>query len=623
MWLSLLLFSCVCGIFGEGIEILRLRYAGIALAGLDLRLTLAVAYALLAAALYLGASLFGVGWRTRIAAMMFAVAVFVPWANFEFLPAAGSAKSLFGSVLVALVSGGVGWTVARIPRIAAAAVFVLGIVANVEWTDASGRPVATAVKRPTADAPNLVVILIDTLRADHLGVYGYDRPTSPRIDAIARNSVVFNRAVAQAAWTKPSVASLFTGRFVHNHGVIRSRDTLGTDMPTIATLVSGAGYRTAGFSSNPWITPEFRFDRGFDEFESGRAMGPQLTNLYRTIRRVERLLKRFGLRPPIASSVFGWAGRSNSGNAERDEQLVASVVEWLAGAGDRNPFFIYVHLIGPHDPYDPPQRFADAFARSREPAPHLPPPRVQTIFERAEAMPDAARDRMVDQYDGAIAHADYLVGRIDDQLHRLGLVDDTILVIVSDHGEEFYEHGNWRHGNQLYDEVVRVPMLVRLPGGQATVRRDPAMLVDLLPTVVDLLGVPVAAEGLGAIDGRPLFPAPAAFDQSTFSEHWWFQGGTYVSQAAARNGFKLTSTRDEAGGRQREELYDLRRDPGERNDMSGSAEARDEEIVGLRTVLADLADDGVAEAGGKVRKIDSETAERLRALGYLGDARRN
>ncbi len=613
MWPLVVIFAVVCGLYGEGFEVLRLRWAGIAMPGLGLRLTLLIAYAGLAAVAWLVARLVARRWQYRLAAALFAAMLAVPWVNFEFLPAAGSLRSVIGTGVAALVAGSLGWLLAGVPRAATLLAVVLAIGVNWQAAGADAPRRTDAPRSGLAGRLNLVVVLIDTLRADHLGVYGYERPTSPRIDGIARDSVVFERAIAQAAWTKPSVASLFTGRFVHAHGVIRSRDVLAAGLPTLATALDDAGYETAAFSGNPWITPEFRFDRGFDHFESGRAMGPQLTNLYRAVRRCESLLRRLGMPLRISNLIFRWAGRSNTGNAERDEAQNAEVRRWLAAADQQRPFFLYVHLIGPHDPYDPPERFAVAFARSPQKAPRLPPPRVQTVFESAEAMDPAELERLIDQYDAAIAHSDTLVGEIYDDLERLGLLTNTVFVVTADHGEEFYEHRNWRHGNQLYDEVVRVPLLMRIPGLPAGRRSDPAMLVDLFPTLLKVLEI----EGVEKVDGRPLFPPPEAVDQVTFSEHWWFQGGDYVARAVGRNGLKLMSARDDRSGRANEELYDLRRDAAERENLVASASGP--EVDALRTLASALAGAPAPAAGGQVEGLDSETIERLKRLGYLKD----
>ena len=581
-------------------------------------LTLLVSYAAIGAGCLVAASVLG-GKRIRSAAALFAIAVLVPWANFELLPAAGSFTSIAGSVAVAVIAGLFGWGLAAFPRMSAGLILLLAAVANFPFGRAAGGGIE-AETMVASGKPNLLLILVDTLRADHLGVYGYERPTSPRIDGFAEQATRFDRAVAQAAWTKPSVASIFTGRYVHRHGVTRSLDALGDDLPTLAEVLRRAGYRTVAFSANPWITPEFRFSRGFDEFESGRAMGPQLTNLYRTARRIESLSKRTGLRLPLSGWVFRWAGRENSGNAERDEAQAASVIEWLRSADQKQPFFLYVHMIGPHDPYDPPREFAEAFARSSSPAPRLPPPRVQTTFEHAESLDREDLVRLIDQYDAAIAHADSLVGQMLDQLAALGLAEDTVVVVTSDHGEEFYEHSNWRHGNQLYDEVVKVPLLFRIPGGdRGVVRHDPAQLVDILPTALDLLGVD-APDGT---DGRALFPEPPSVDQATLSEHWWFDGGNYVAQAVARSGLKLQSTRDQGKGRESEELFDLFHDRHERTNLLDADGYPESDLAALRALLGQLGGSGVSEDRETLEEIDPTTRERLRRLGYFDDEKRN
>jgi len=619
--LNVILFAVVCGLFGEALELGRLRAAGLPIPGVGLRVTLFAAYAATGVAASLLASLAG-SRRWKAAAALFAIALVVPWANFELLPAAGSARSILGSVAVALVAGVVGWWVAAVPRAATIAALALAIAANVEVPSSliaskpSGPDAISAVGRP-----NLVVVLIDTLRADHLGVYGYDRPTSPRLDAFAREGVRFERTVAQAPWTKPSVASLFTGRYVHRHGVIGSLDALDSDLPTLATVLQAAGYQTAAFSANPWITPEFRFDRGFSEFESGRAMAAQLTNLYRTVRRVENVLKRVGLSVPLGTWVFHWAGRENTSNRDRDEAQARAVVDWLGKVGGEAPFFLYVHMIGPHDPYDPPEEFARAFARSTDEAPTLPPARVQTVFEKAEPLNADTLTRLVDQYDAAIAHADSLVGSILDQLAASGLAASTAVIVTSDHGEEFYEHGNWRHGNQLYDEVVRVPLLIRGPGVErGVVRSDPAMLVDILPTALALVDVKPSAEVLADVDGRSLLPAPGGLEPSTFTEHWWLQGGTYVAQAIERGGLKLQTARDEGRNRAGEQLYDLRRDAAETENLLEGGTFAASELEELRALLATRSGTEIRGSGDTLNEIDPETRERLRNLGYLDDA---
>lgn len=612
----ILLFAAICGLVGEGVEVWRLRSAGLAMPGLGLRLTLFGLYAAAGGGAAFLAAVFGRR-RWRLAAALFAVVLIVPWANFDLLPDAGSTRSIVGSLAIAAVAAVFAWGMAGIPRLSATVLVSIALAGNLSWPQRSLSP---AVRQTDAgDRPNIVLFLVDTLRADHLGAYGYERPTSPNMDRLAGQGVRFERVVAQAPWTKPSVASMFTGRFVHGHGVVRSLDTLPTDLPTLAGVLSSVGYRTAAFSANPWITPEFRFDRGFAEFESGRAMGPQLTNAYRAVRRSEAVLKRVGLTLPVSGWLFRWAGRDNVSNTARDAALTRSVIEWLDSTRkDTSPFFLYIHMIGPHDPYDPPESFARAFARSEREPEQLTPPRVETSFERAQELPADRLTRLIDQYDAAIAHADSLVGTMLDEIDRRGLADNTVIVLTSDHGEEFYEHGNWRHGNQLYDEVVRVPLLVRDPRGpRGSVRSDAAMLIDVMPTLLTLAGI--GSEDTPEMDGRPLFSGTEPGQRPTFAEHWWFEGGNYVARAVEVGGLKLISAHDEGRGRSGEELYDLRSDAAERFDLLSGGTAPEGQLADLRQVMGHLGGVGPREAVATLDGIDAATEERLRRLGYLGD----
>jgi arylsulfatase A-like enzyme len=607
------------GLLGQSVEVLRLEMGGMAATDWRLRVSLFAAYGAAAFFLSLVASFLSepVQAARRRAIAAFGVLLILPWLNFDYLPRFFSWRTWAGSAVAVVVIVAAARAVVRVPRIATAAVLALAVAAN-----------AFGVLRPLRETPAIrsqasggprspvVLVLIDTLRADHLGVYGYERPTSPNLDRLAGSAVVFEDAVAQAAWTKPSTASLLTGTYVHRHGVISTRDALGTRFRTLAEMLSREGYRTAGFSANPWITPEFGFDRGFGHFVSQHAMGPQLTNLYRLLARVQRAARRLGVRVQLTRWVFSGAAVINPSNSERDELLAEEVSAWIdEHAGE--PFFLYVHLIGPHDPYDPPEEHVRPFLDPEWDGRRLlrqPPPRVQSIFERAEALPEVERAGLIAQYDGAISFADSLLGRIAQALDRHGILDETLLIVTSDHGEEFYEHGNWRHGNQLYGEVVRVPLVVRLPGRLPAGRRsDPAMLIDVVPSVVGLLGL---VPGDAAWDGRDLFAPAEDPVRPVFAEHWRFEGGRYMSRMVVRDGLKLCETRDEVHGLSRFELYDLGRDPREETDMLGNGRTMDRNgASGLETLLASFGVEG-PESSGRAVDVGRSTEERLRALGY-------
>lgn len=613
----MLWFFLAGGLFAETIEILRLQSGGVA--GDDWRLvaTLWGVYGVAAfacsglARLVAGSS----SGRLRIASVLFGALVFLPWFNFDYFPALLSPRSLIGTgvtlVLVAVAAG----AIARFPRTALIVVVVLGVGANaLALRSARSRSVNGPRGEAAPGAPNIVVVLIDTLRADHVGTYGYARPTTPHIDRLAQDAVVFEQVFAQGPWTKPSVASLLTGTYVHRHGVVTSRDALGDAHFTLAQALRERGYFTAAFSANPWITREFGFDRGFDHFEGPRAMGMQLTNFYRLTARVQRRLGRLGWRNDLSGLLLQASGRVNPTNAERDRTLVEQFADWIASAPPA-PFFVYVHLIGAHDPYDPPEEYAALFRPAGvERAPRLPPPRVQSIFERAQAMAEPERAALIAQYDGAVRFADAMAGRVWEEIERRGFAGRSVLVLCADHGEEFLEHGNWRHGNQMYQEVVRVPLIVRRPGqaGGQVRRTDPAMLVDLFPTLLGMAG----GGRPGGLDGQNLFLSPSP-DRPIYAEHWRFEGGEYSSRAVLKNGLKLIHTRDNArGGQRREELYELGEDPGEQRDRMLDAEVIfGDRAEDLRTSLASL---GALSTSGRVPqvKIAEATCERLKALGY-------
>ena len=608
------MFVVACGLLAESVEVTRIQAGGILPPGLELRAALFVAYAVLAGLLLGIATLISRRRAVTLAGTGFALFVVLPWLNIAFLPRFDSPQSMLGNaaavVLVALCAP----FVLRLRRTVAVAILLFGLAVNLSpLLRASGSAVGKSAQHAALPF-NVMVVLIDTLRADHLGAYGYSRPTSPNFDALARDGVLFDRTTSQAAYTKASVASLMTGLFVHNHGVIASGDALGTDHVTLAEAMRRRGYHTVAFSSNPWITPEFHFDRGFDDFESGRATVPQLTALYKMLKWFDHSLGGYGMRTNLSGLAF-WGASANLSNSERDRMLTDGVVDWIGAQGD-DPFFLYVHLIGPHDPYDPP---ADYARRFHEPewdgriGRSIRPARVATIFEVADPLDERVRTAMIGQYDAAIAYADTQLGRLIEALRTSGKLDRTLVVVTADHGEEFYEHHNWRHGNQLYNEVVHVPLAFRLPGRLTPTRRDDlAMLVDVFPTVVNLVDPSPLEKGL---DGRPLF-AEADGVPAAFAEDWWLEGGTYVSRMVRQGSLKLQVTRDDARGLQRRELYNLSTDAAEQRNLLENPDAVSEKDEGqLQSLLAHLGDK-VSGASAVSVDVDPSTKERLRQLGY-------
>ncbi len=330
--------------------------------------------------------------------------------------------------------------------------------------------------------PNLVLISVDTLRADRLGIYGYSvRPTSPRLDAWARRGVVFESAVATAPWTLPSHVSMLTGTGALAHGV-NYRLPAPESLPFLAEILRARGYSTAAWTGGSWLAPRYGFAQGFDVYRAWTAPDD-------------------------------WDGELAA--------HVEAASEWLASAAVE-PFFLFFHTFETHAPYVPREPFYDRWARAAgvRGAPiriydRLLPPLAEEGFalrkqlaagRDGEAVFGASPDELLQvgvAYDSGVAYADRQLGRLLDALEARGLAERTVVVLTSDHGESLGEEGLVSHGH-LHDSNLRVPLVLALPEGGARGTRIPTQisLADLVPTVLDLLGLPVP----GGLDGRSLSP---------------------------------------------------------------------------------------------------------------------
>ncbi len=435
------------------------------------------------------------------------------------------------------------------------------------WSRSPESPVEGAGSRPTgppAGTP-VVVYLIDTLRRDRLGCYGYRREVSPRIDAFAARATLLRHAVAQSSWTKPSVASLFTGVWPPVHGATGWRSRLPDGLTTLAEALGGAGYRTAAFLTNPNVIESFGMLQGFDEWEKNLRMPSAEVN----------------------SLVFDWLGRE----------------------GGAEPFFLYVHTVDPHAPYDPPEPYRSRFAPTADEMPSWTP---HWKWPR-EALP-----YLSDLYDGEIAANDASFGELLDHLRELGLYDRALIVLTSDHGEAFKEHGRWRHGNDLHFGTLDVPLMIKLPGQlEGAVVDLPVQHADLLPTILDAVDLPVPA----AVEGRSLLPVLEAKGRDETPRPVFSHldlGRNPHQQSVVVGEWKLVRSRSRRQpGPWSFQLYRWRDDPRESLDLAG------ERPVTAAALSAEI-DRHLARSAGALEEgedavIDRETEEALRALGYLED----
>ena len=428
-----------------------------------------------------------------------------------------------------------------------------------------------------AKPPHVLIFLVDTLRADRLGCYGYDRPTSPNIDRFAAGAVRFEHAVAQSSWTRPSTASILTGLYPHNHGARSRNHVLARDVAYLPEVLRSIGYRALGVSSNSIAGPTFGFRRGFSHFKQ-----------------LPENLSSPGIHIPV------W-------------RVVNETLEWLERIGPEDSFFVFMHAMDPHAPYYPPEPHRSRFA------PDAPAGALGKNMGRLQPF---EIPHLSDLYDAEIAAVDEHFGRLLEELDRRGLLDDTLVVFVSDHGEEFQDHGNHGHGSNLYREQIHVPLIVQLPARlRAAVERsvveEQVQQIDVAPTILEAIGRP----GLIETDGRSLLPLMRS--QGSREEH-------RIAMSDLRNDGeavdallleendeprrKLIDYRSASFG-QTHQLFDTTNDPDELHNLR----AREPHWAGYLRALGRLMRRGSRQQlePGLEPDMPPEQRRALEALGYL------
>jgi arylsulfatase A-like enzyme len=404
---------------------------------------------------------------------------------------------------------------------------------------------ACTARGPMPRPSNVLIVTLDTTRADRLPAYGDQSASMPALDRLAREGVVFDNATTVAPLTLTAHTSLFTGLYPTRHGVRDNADApLDRALPTLAEVLKGHGFRTAAFVGSSVLAAGRGLSRGFDVYGDVDAGGA------RTPGRLRR-----------------------PGN-----EVVDAALAWL-NAGDDSPFLLWVHLYDAHAPYRPPEPYRSRYA--------------------------------ADPYEAAIAFADSQVARIVDALDARHQLDRTAIVVAADHGESLGQHGEDEHGIFLYDSVMHVPLLVRMPGIAPRRISSVTSLVDVMPTILDALGItPVSADGISLLPAiRGSTPPP---DRSLYTESLYPQRFGWSPLRALRDGrFKLIDA-------PRPELYDLEADPFEQQN-----------IYADRTVLATAMTARLAafteaprQAHGDAERVPPDLRGRLAALGYVGGAPR-
>ena len=477
------------------------------------------------------------------------------------------------------------------PITALATIGGLAAVAAIALRPGPGAPATSIARGPArTGAPNVILFMVDTLRADHLSCYGYTGNRTPNIDGLAADGIRFAHTFSQASWTRPSVATILTGLYPSSHGAVHKADILPDRVDTLAEVLSAAGYYTAGFANNANVSPGFNFNQGFADY---RYLAPDF--FFWADEPASQLALFGGLR--LARERF-FARRIDVHNYYQPADVVVGEVQhWLdTPAAKQAPFFLFVHFMDAHDPYFVHPFNGEGYARVANPN---PPADVVDKYRRL--------------YDGGISYLDEHLATLVADLKKRGLYNNTMLVLTADHGEEFMDHGGWWHGTTLYDEQIHVPLIVKPAHGGARGRvvEEFATSLDIAPTIITAANgtVPQAMQG----HALPLDSAEAPARESVFAEED-LEGN--VLQAVRGHDWKLiTANPGNPRGLATDELYDVKSDPQEKRNMAASQSTQ---LETSRALLGRSLLEARAHAGATGQHdVDSVTRDRLKALGYV------
>ena len=415
---------------------------------------------------------------------------------------------------------------------------------------------------------NLLLISIDTLRADHLGCYGYHRDTSPNLDRLAEQGIVFERAISQAPWTLPSHVTMLTSLYPSTHQVTGEETRLDPAIPTLAAILGRHGFATGGFVDHPFVSSVYGLERGFSRFDD-----------------------------------------SGGGIA----RLAPRAAKWLREFdGDR--FFLFLHVFDVHCPYTPPGAYADRF-RSGASVPMDLRGKCGNPQLNRMAISEGQLTHIVDQYDGGIAYTDARLGVFLQAFRDTGRWSQTLIVVTSDHGEEFREHGQIGHERTVHDEILRVPWILVAPGRPAGRVTETVGLIDLVPTVLELLDV-APQPGLQGRSLVHLLEGEPGGERSAYSEL-----DRHLRMRSIHRGSHHLIRNDPQA---RFQLFDWKTDPGEGTDLwvepDGGPLGRrlSEELAEWERQAVE---EGRGVRPGTLEHLDPdrrrELEEKLRSLGYL------
>ncbi len=430
--------------------------------------------------------------------------------------------------------------------------------------------------------PNIVIVTIDTLRADHLGCYGYRKPTSPRIDQIGSRAIFFEKALSQTPQTLPSHTSIFTGMHPRTHKSITHESVVDENLNTLAEILKHKGYRTAAFVSSHVLDSRLNLDQGFDLY----------WELHKAKEDRERQL----------------------GQEQEIDFTTDAVLNWLRSKA-REPFMLWVHWFHPHRPYNPPPEYRKRFTGENRYRNITESDFLTKVWREKIELPQSDVDYIIGCYDGEVAFSDKQIGRLLDELSSRGLLKNTIIVITSDHGEILYEHEYYfGHDIALYDQCLWIPLIILGPGILSQPKRIPDVVesIDIMPTLLDLVGIEKPKE----IEGRSLLPliekgSPSQVEYF-FSETFPFPEKGLPHHAVRTASHKLIWRETE--GQIVKEFYDLIEDPGEKTNRFSS---EDRLAAQLDSVLTSWISKGGLRPAPIPTALEAGRYKILKSLGYL------
>jgi arylsulfatase A-like enzyme len=445
--------------------------------------------------------------------------------------------------------------------------------------------------------PNIVLISVDTLRPDHLGCYGYSRDTSPRINRLAAEGALFENAISSTSWTLPAHCAMLTGLADTVHGCLDMDQRLDDSRTTLAERLREVGYATVGFFSGPGLHPVFGLAQGFDKYVDCTSYADVTIKVM-----------------TAGQGLDGGVVESRSNADITNPKVYREVQAWLK-RNQRRPFFMFIHMWDVHFDFIPPPpydtKFDGDYRGTVTGENFIVDPSINA------KMPERDREHIVALYDGEIAWTDEHIGKILDDLDSLGLRDATVVMLLSDHGEEFFEHGRKGHRQTLYDEVIRIPLIVRYPGripaGQRF--REQARMVDVVPTLLELAGMPVPADVMGQ-SLVPLFSG-RRLGADTLAVSELFSVGREL-RSFRRPDRKMIYNEQTTGAM----FYNLAADPGEMAPLpdasSQTAALASEDAQRARQWLEDFR--RTLPASTATPELPDKVRRQLESLGYVGGA---